>query len=151
MDDSIWKQGGMQVRFVRDGEVNSNAQVNPIYDVVVCSGEDVVVDFSTTNTQGTTQYSWTNDNDSTGIPMSGTDSNTFSPGGVFNTTSEPQVSTITVTPELTLQGQTTTGPSEMFTVTVNPSAQVNQVADIAVNSGETVQPIIFSTSNTSGF
>ena len=151
MDDSIWKQGGMQVRFVRDGEVNSNAQVNPIDDIYICSGIDLPpVNFSTTNTQGTTQYSWTNNNDSTGIPMSGTDSNTFSPGGVFNTTSEPQVSTITVTPELTLQGQTTTGPSEMFTVTVNPSAQVNQVADIAVNSGETVQPIIFSTSNTSG-
>ena len=68
----------------------------------------------------------------------------------FNTTSEPQVSTITVTPELTFQGQTTTGPSEMFTVTVNPSAQVNQVADITVNSGEAVNEIIFSTSNTSG-
>jgi len=145
------KQSGFSVRFVRDSEVNSNAQVNPIDDIYICSGIDLPpVNFSTTNTQGTTQYSWTNNNDSTGIPMSGTDSNTFSPGGVFNTTSEPQVSTITVTPELTLQGQTTTGPSEMFTVTVNPSAQVNQVADIAVNSGETLQPIIFSTSNTSG-
>ena len=129
---------------------NSNAQVNPIDDVYVCSGDDVYpVDFSTTNTQGTTQYYWTNDNDSTGIPLSGIGSNTFSPGGVFNTTSEPQVSTITVTPELTFQGQTTTGPSETFTVTVNPSGQVNQVEDITVNSGEIVNEIIFSTSNSS--
>jgi len=149
-DDSIWKQGGMQVRFVRDGEVNSNAQVNPIDDVYVCSGEVVEVDFSNTNTQGTTQYYWTNDNDSTGIPLSGIGSNTFSPGGVSNTTSEPQVSIITVTPELTFQGQTTTGPSETFTVTVNPTAQVNQVEDITVNSGEIVQPIIFTTSNSPG-
>ena len=150
MDDSIWKQGGMQVRFVRDGEVNSNAQVNPIDDVYVCSGDDVVVlDFSTTNTQGTTQYSWTNDNNSTGIPLSGIGSNTLSPGGVFNTTSEPQVSTITVTPELTFQGQTTTGPSETFTVTVNPSAQVNQVDDVTLNDGEDIA-IDFLTSNVSG-
>ena len=55
-----------------------------------------------------------------------------------------------MTPELTFQGQTTTGPSETFTVTVNPSAQVNQVADITVNSGEAVNEIIFSTSTTSG-
>ena len=55
-----------------------------------------------------------------------------------------------MTPELTFQGQTTTGPSETFTVTVNPSAQVNQVEDITVNSGEAVNEIIFSTSNTSG-
>jgi hypothetical protein len=139
------------VRFVRDGEVNSNAQVNPIDDVYVCSGDDVYqVDFSTTNSQGTTQYYWTNDNDSTGIPLSGIGSNTLSPGGVSNTTSVPQVSTITVTPELTFQGQTTTGPSETFTVTVNPTAQVNPIADITVNSGEAVQTIMFSTFNTSG-
>jgi uncharacterized protein (TIGR02145 family) len=56
-----------------------------------------------------------------------------------------------VTPELTFQGQTTTGPPETFTVTVNPSAQVNQVADITVNSGEAVQPISFTSSNTIGY
>jgi uncharacterized protein (TIGR02145 family) len=129
---------------------NLNAQVNPVNDVVVCSGDDVPqVVFTTTNTQGTTQYYWTNDNDSTGIPLSGS-GNQFSPGGVFNTTSEPQVAMITVTPELTFQGQTTTGPTETFTVTVNPSAQVNQVADVTLNDGEAVQPIIFSTSNISG-
>ena len=56
-----------------------------------------------------------------------------------------------MTPELTFQGQTTTGPPETFTVTVNPSAQVNQVADITVNSGEAVQPISFTSSNTIGY
>ena len=128
---------------------NLNAQVNPVTDVIVCHDDDIPqVIFSTTNTQGTTQYSWTNDNDSTGIPNNGV--NNFGGLGVYNTTSQPQVSTITVTPELTFQGQTTTGPPETFTVTVNPSGQVNQVADITVNSGEAVQPIIFSTSNTSG-
>ena len=118
--------------------------------MVVCSGDDVPqVVFTTTNTQGTTQYYWINDNDSTGIPLSGS-GNQFSPGGVFTTTSEPQVSTITVTPELTFQGQTTTGPSETFTVTVNPWGQVDPIADITLNDGEAVQPIIFSTSNISG-
>jgi hypothetical protein len=126
---------------------NLNAQVNPIVDVYVCSGDDVIpVDFSTTNTQGTTQYYWTNDNGSTGIPNNGV--NDFGGLGVFNNTSEPQVSTITVTPELTFQGQTTTGPSETFTVTVYPSGQVNQVDDITFFSGETTQPIVFLTSGT---
>ena len=49
---------------------NPNAQVNPIDDVYVCPGYDVDVNFSTTNTQGTTQYSWTNDNNLIGIPLS---------------------------------------------------------------------------------
>ena len=147
--DQQSKKFGFSVRFVRDSEANSNAQVNPVNDVVICHGDDLpTVTFTTTNTQGTTQYYWTNDNDSTGIPLSGS-GNQFSPGGVFNPISEPQVSTITVTPELTFQGQTTTGPSETFTVTVNPSGQVNQVEDITVNSGEIVNEIIFSTSNSS--
>ena len=116
--------------------------------MIVCSGDDVPqVIFSTNNTQGTTQYYWTNDNDSTGIPNNGV--NNFGGLGVFNTTSEPQVSIITVTPELTFQGQTTTGPSETFTVTVNPSAQVNQVNDITLNNGEDIA-IDFLTSNASG-
>jgi uncharacterized protein (TIGR02145 family) len=144
-----WKTSGISVRFVRDGEVNSNAQVNPIDDVYVCPGDDAYAEVSTTNTQGTTQYYWTNDNDSTGIPLSGIGYQGVLGHGVFNTTSEPQVSTITVTPELTFQGQTTTGPPETFTVTVNPSGQVNQVEDITVNSGEIVNEIIFSTSNSS--
>ena len=134
------------------GSISNNltAQVNPIDDIYVCPGDDAHTDVSTTNTQGTTQYYWTNDNDSTGIPLSGIGYQEVLGYGVYNTTSQPQVSTITVTPELTFQGQTTTGPSETFTVTVNPSAQVNQVDDITVFSGETTQPIIFSTSNTSG-
>ena len=135
------------------GSISNNltAQVNPIDDVYVCPGNDAYAEVSTTNTQGTTKYYWTNDNDSTGIPLSGVSHGEVVPGGgVYNTTSQPQVSTITVTPELTFQGQTTTGPSETFTVTVNPSAQVNQVEDITVNSGEAVNEIIFSTSNTSG-
>jgi hypothetical protein len=129
---------------------NLNAQVNPIDDVYVCSGDDAYAEVSTINTQGTTQYYWTNDNDSTGIPLSGIGYQGVLGYGVYNTTSEPQVSTITVTPELTFQGQTTTGPSETFTVTVYPSGQVNQVDDITFFSGETTQPIVFSTSNTSG-
>ena len=145
-----WKTSGISVRFVRDGEVNSNAQVNPIDDVYVCPGDDAYAEVSTTNTQGTTQYYWTNDNDSTGIPLSGIGYQGVLGYGVFNTTSEPQVSTITVTPELTFQGQTTTGPPETFTVTVYPSGQVNQVEDITVNSGEIVQPINFTTINLSG-
>jgi hypothetical protein len=134
------------------GSISNNltAQVNPIDDVYVCPGYDVAVNFSTTNTQGTTQYLWTNDNDLIGIPLSGISTWTLqSPDNYIftNPTSEPQVATITVTPQLTFQGQTTTGSSETFTITVNPLGQVNQVDDITVNSGETVQPIIFTTSN----
>jgi uncharacterized protein (TIGR02145 family) len=134
-----------------DGDIlnNPNAQVNPIEDVGVCSGDDVPsVYFSTTNTEGTTQYYWTNDNISTGISLSGSGDD-FSPGGVFNNTTIPQVSTITVTPELTFQGQTTTGAPETFTVTVNSSGQVNQVDDVILNNGEDIA-IDFLTSNTLG-
>ena len=55
------------------GSISNNltAQVNPIDDVYVCPGNDAYAEVSTTNTQGTTQYYWTNDNDSTGIPLSG--------------------------------------------------------------------------------
>jgi uncharacterized protein (TIGR02145 family) len=131
---------------------NPNAQVNPIDDVYVCPGYDVDVNFSTTNTQGTTQYSWTNDNNLIGIPLSGINTYSLQSPNYYifsNPTSVPQVSTITVTPELTFQGQTTTGPSETFTVTVNPSAQVNQVDDVTLNDGEDIA-IDFLTSNVSG-
>jgi len=137
------------------GSISNNltAQVNPIDDVYFCPGDDVSVNFSTTNLQGTTQYLWTNDNDLIGIPLSGISTYFLQSPNYYiftNDTSEPQVATITVTPELTFQGQTTTGPSETFTITVNPLGQVNQVADVTLNDGEAVQPIIFSTSNISG-
>jgi uncharacterized protein (TIGR02145 family) len=137
-----WMVGGF------DGDIfnGSNAQVNPVYDWVVCNQDIVSVLFSTQNNLGSTSYNWVSDIE-IGVGLSGIGDMNFT---AINYSTEPVVATVTVTPELTFQGQTTTGPSETFTVTVNPTAQVDPIADITVNSGEVVNEIIFSTSNISG-
>ena len=53
--------------------VNPGAQVNPVLSQVLCIGDstDEII-FTTTNTDGTTTYNWTNDNTNIGLAASGT-------------------------------------------------------------------------------
>ena len=53
--------------------VSPTAQVEGIDPIVVCNGDDIAeIVFSTANENGTTIYSWTNDNTSIGLAASGT-------------------------------------------------------------------------------
>ena len=129
--------------------VNPGAQVDSVADQVLCNGEltnDIL--FTTTNTDGTTTYEWTNDNPAIGLAASGTgDIPSFT---AINDTTNTVVATIEVTPTYENGGVTCAGNSETFTITVNPDAQVDSVADQVLCVGELTNDILFTTTNTDG-
>ena len=129
--------------------INPAAQVNSISSEVVCNGDSfTTITFSTSNTSGTTTYSWTNDNTSIGLAATGsTDIAAFT---ATNITTIPQVATIVVTPTYAFNGQACSGSPETFQLTVNPSAQVNQSTSQILCEGELVSNIDFETLNTGG-
>ena len=130
--------------------INPAAQVTPISSQVVCNGDSTTsILFSTSNTSGTTTYSWTNDNTSIGLAAAGSADNIGS-FPVTNTSTIPQVATLVVTPTYTFNGKDCTGSPETFTITVNPSAQIDQPTSLNICEGEIVSAINFTTLNTVG-
>ncbi|MDP2235242.1 MAG: PKD-like domain-containing protein, partial [Bacteroidales bacterium] len=107
-----------------DVTVNPSGQVNSITNQTLCNnGSTTDVNFSTTRTDGTTTYAWTNNNTSIGLAAAGSgDILSFT---ATNTGTSPVTATITVIPTYTNDGVSCVGPSINFTITVNPTAQVN--------------------------
>ncbi len=129
--------------------VNPVAQVNPVRNIAIpnASATSAIV-FSTANTGGTTTYVWKNNNTYTGLAESGTGN--IEGFAAINRGTSPMISTIVVTPTFTSNGISCSGAEESFTITVNPTAQVNTIENLiacahSVNSGVT-----FSTVNTGG-
>ena len=130
--------------------VNPTAQVDAVSDQVLCNGESTESAlFTSTNTDGATTYTWTNDNTTIGLPIAGGtgDIGSFV---VTNDTSESQTATFVVTPIYTNAGVSCEGQTETFTITVNPTAQVNSIEDQDLCEGEVTAPIEFTTTNTDG-
>ena len=129
--------------------VNPVAQVNQPINQVLCTGSSTgAVTFTTTNTVGTTTYSWTNNTTSIGLGSVGSgDITSFS---AVNTGSAPVIATIVVTPTFTNGSVSCTGPTKTFTITVNPTAQVNLPTSISVCNGSLSSIIAFGTTNTGG-
>ncbi len=99
--------------------VNPAPQVNQPANQEMCTGTSTtMVNFTTTNTVGTTTYSWTNSEPSIGLAASGTGN--IVPFTATNTGTQPLVATITVTPRMTYNGVSCDGPAKTFTITVNP-------------------------------
>ena len=92
--------------------------------------------FTSSNIGGTTTYSWTNNNPSIGILASNTGN--IAVFYAINSGSSPVVATIVVTPSYTNGGVTCSGSSKTFTITVLPTAAMDQPADQVVCSGSTV-------------
>jgi gliding motility-associated-like protein len=129
--------------------VNPSAQVNPIASQVICNGSPTaLVTFGTTNTGGTPTYSWTNNNVTIGLAGSGTgDIASFT---AVNTGTTPVIATITVTPTFTNGSVDCTGTSKTFTITVNPTAEVNPITSQVVCGGDSTTAVAFSTVNSGG-
>ena len=128
--------------------VNPNPNMVAPTSQTLCDGDSTAVNFTTSNSVGTTTYAWTNNTPSIGIPTSGIgDISTFP---VFNTGNSPIVASLSVTPTFTHDGQSCVGAVENFTITVNPSAQVNLPVSLVFCDGDAVGGTIFSTSNTVG-
>ncbi len=127
--------------------VNPTPNVTPLSSQVLCVGESLGINFTTTNTGGTSSFEWTNTNGNIGLAASGFDDiPTFT---VLNTTSTNQVATISVTPKFTNSGLSCVGTSQLFSITVNPIANVNQPLDQVICNGSSTNAIVFSTTTTS--
>ena len=99
------------------------------------------VTFTTPNTGGTVTYTWTNDQTSIGLAASGTgDIASFT---ATNAGTAPVVATIVVTPHFENGTVTCDGPTKTFTITVNPTAEVNQPASQVVCNGAATAAIDF--------
>lgn len=93
-------------------------------------------------TGNATSYSWTNDNTTIGLAASG--SGNIQAFTAINTSNNPILATITVTPNNTYNGVTCAGTSISFTILVYPSSIANTVAN-QVYCGQTLTtPIVFS-------
>jgi gliding motility-associated-like protein len=134
--------------------VNPGAQVDPVASQVLCVGDSTEeIEFTTTNTDGTTTYTWTNDNPAIGLAASGPEdatSTTIPSFVVTNDTTNALVATIVVTPTYENSGVICTGNPETFTITVNPGAQVDPVASQVLCVGDSTDEIEFTTINTDG-
>jgi large repetitive protein len=129
--------------------VNPTAQVNDPVDMVLCNnGASGVISFSTNRTGGTTTYAWSNSNTAIGLGANGTGNiATFT---ATNAGTSPISATITVTPTFTNGSVSCVGPAETFTITVNPTAQVTDPADMVLCNNAASGAINFATNRTGG-
>ena len=119
--------------------VYPDALVNDPADQTLCVGSPTAA-INFTGTSGAT-FNWTNDNPSIGLASSGTgDIPAFT---TLNTTTSTQVATITVTPSVT-GGPGCTASAQVFTITVNPIPNVNNIASQTVCNNAAVSAINFS-------
>ncbi len=123
--------------------VNPKPVVNLVSNQTHCNGASTN-GISITGPVIGTVYNWVNSDPSIGLAATGT-------GGIpsftaINTDTIPVVATITITPSYTNAGVTCSGNSISFTITVNPTPNVNAVSNQTVCNGSTVAPISFSSS-----
>jgi gliding motility-associated-like protein len=123
--------------------VNPTPSVVDPQDLIVCNGSPTAaVVFNGTGTS----YSWTNSNPTIGLLATGT-------GNVASFTAVnngivPVTATITVIPEYSFNGVTCSGPSQSFTITVNPTPTVTDPSDQVVCNGSSTQAIVFTGTGT---
>jgi hypothetical protein len=133
--------------------ITSTVTVNPvptasnINNMVFCNGTSGGTGVNIGSSPSGATITWTNDNTSIGLGASGNgDIPTFT---ATNTGTSPQVATIVITPHYTNGSITCDGATKTFTMTVNPTGQVNQPANQVV-CNNTSTSVTFSTINTGG-
>jgi hypothetical protein len=121
--------------------VNPTPAVNGITNQALCNGSNtaaVTISGPVTNTV----YTWTNNNTSIGLGATGTGN--IASFQAINNTAVVQVATITVTPTFTNGGLTCTGTPVSFTITVNPTPNVNGQANQVLCANTATNAISFS-------
>ena len=121
--------------------VNPTPAVNTIANQTVCNGTATAAVTITGPVAGTV-YNWINNNPAIGLAASG--ANTIPSFIGINAGSTPVTATITVTPVFTNGGISCSGATSTFTITVNPTATVNQPADQLLCNGATTAAVVFS-------
>jgi gliding motility-associated-like protein len=124
--------------------VNPTPSLTDPQDLVVCNGSaSAAVIFSGTGTS----YSWTNSNPLIGLASTGTGN--IASFTAVNTTTSPVTSTITVVPSYSFNGVICDGPSQVFTITVNPTPTVSDPSDQVLCNGSSTQAVLFTGTGTS--
>ncbi len=118
--------------------------VNPVANQTVCNGAATAA-INFTGTPPTATFDWTNNTPSIGLAASGTGN--IASFNAVNTGTAPVVATITVTPKL---AGCPDGVPVTFTVTVNPTATVNAVANQTVCNAANTAAVTFSSPTTGG-
>ena len=77
--------------------------------MVVSDGDNVDMPFSTINTGGTSTYSWTNTDPTTGLTNTGSSDIGFT---AVNTGTSPITTTVVVTPNFENGGNSNSGPTD---------------------------------------
>lgn len=117
--------------------VNPTPNVNPPTNQTVCNAAaSSVVNF--TGAVAGTVFSWTNSNPSIGLAASGNGS--LPSFTAVNTTNAPVTATITVSPS----ANGCPGPSQIFTITVNPTPVVSPPANQSLCAGAATMPVNFT-------
>ena len=108
----------------------------------VCNGAaTTAVNFTTNRTGGTYSYSWTNNNTTIGLVANG--SGNIASFTAINIGTVPVTVTITVTPSYNNNSVSCTGPTESFTITVNPTPELSSTltpADVCSNTAFSYMP-----------
>ena len=128
--------------------VNPTAQVNQPENLTLCNGDTAEIDFTTLNQGGDTTYVWQvvlDESDDIGpITNQGSDQGNINLA-VENNTFDVLTATIEVIPTYTNNGEQCEGPSKEFTISVLPTAQVQQVESFTVCNGDEINEIVFET------
>ena len=114
----------------------------------MCNGDTAEIDFTTLNEVGDTTYVWQvvlDESDDIGpITIQGSEQGNINLA-VENSTFNVLTATIEVTPTFTNNGEQCEGPSKEFTISVLPTAQVQQVESLTVCNGDEINEIVFET------
>ena len=125
--------------------VNPNPTVNTVANQAYCVGSTVPsIVFTTPATGGTIVFNWTRTAGAIGLaPTSGVGA---VPSFVAtNAGTAPLSSTFSVNASITNNGVTCTGPTMQFTITINPTPQVNAVPNVTTCHNTLTGPINFTT------
>ncbi|TVZ27339.1 putative secreted protein (Por secretion system target) [Gillisia sp. Hel_I_86] len=118
--------------------------VNQPNDIIVCNDETIsTIGFSGSLVSGTT-YNWINTDTSIGLQGSGIDN--IASFTAINNTTDPVISTITVTPI----ANDCQGDPVSFSITINPTPTITKPADVVVCDGGTVEEIVLRGSSVNG-
>ncbi len=124
----------------------SGQMAQPPNQVLCNGGATAAVNFTSAN--GSTLFTWTNSAPAIGIPATGSgDILSFT---AENLTTAPIVASIVVTPNFSDGVVNCPGPTKTFTIIVNPTAQVNQPANLVLCAGSPSGAINFTTANSPG-
>ncbi len=129
--------------------VNPTPEVNQPDSPIFCNGLTTdQITFTSPNTGGVVTYTWTNNQPSIGILATG--EGDILPFTALNPGTSPVVATIEVTPHFTNGTVTCDGLLKTFTITVNPTAQVEDINPQVVCNDASTLTVEFKTINSVG-